>query len=212
MSISEAMSISQEFRDQFGSADIYLLDQIARGRFDNVGSILDAGCGSGRNLHPFWGRDIQLYGIDRNQSAIDTIQRLAADHAPSLPPENFVVAELHDIPLDDKLADAVICSAVLHFASGPDHFGAMLEELWRVLRPGGLFFARLASTIGLEVPIDLGDNRRAALPDGSNRFLVDIPYLQDWTARLGGELLDPIKTTNVQNLRCMTTWVMSKGS
>jgi hypothetical protein len=31
------------------------------------------------------------------------------------------------------------------------------------------------------------------------------------TAELGGELLDPLKTTVVQNQRSMTTWVMRKN-
>ena len=34
--------------------------------------------------------------------------------------------------------------------------------------------------------------------------------LVDITARLGGRLLDPLKTTVVQNQRCMTTWVIKK--
>ena len=49
------------------------------------------------------------------------------------------------------------------------------------------------------------------LPDGSDRFLVDEAMLLEATERLGGRLLDPLKTTNVQNLRCMTTWVLEKG-
>ena len=85
----------------------------------------------------------------------------------------------------------------------------MLAEMWRVLAPGGLFFARLATSIGLErhLPSATG---RMRLPDGSERYVVDEPTLLDWTSRLGGTLVDPIKTTNVQNMRCMTTWVMEK--
>jgi len=54
--------------------------------------------------------------------------------------------------------------------------------------------------------------RRFLLPDGSERFLVDEPMLLQWTAELEGTLVDPIKTTVVQDSRCMTTWVMRKGS
>jgi hypothetical protein len=49
----------------------------------------------------------------------------------------------------------------------------MLGEMWRVLRPGGLFFARLASTIGIEGLVRNLQERRYLLPDGSERFLVD---------------------------------------
>lgn len=106
--------------------------------------------------------------------------------------------------------DAIICSAVLHFAQDEREFAAMLEEMWRVLAPGGLFFARLATSIGLErrLPSTTG---RMRLPDGSERFLVDEPTLLAWTSTLGGTLADPLKTTNVQNMRCMTTWVMEKA-
>jgi tellurite methyltransferase len=52
--------------------------------------------------------------------------------------------------------------------------------------------------------------RRFALPDGTERFLVDEPYLLELTSDLGGALLDPLKTTVVQDRRCMTTWVMRR--
>jgi hypothetical protein len=106
--------------------------------------------------------------------------------------------------------DAVICSAVLHFADDEAHFGRMLQEMWRLIAPDGLFFARLASNIGLEGLIGSEAGRRRRLPDGSERFVVDEQMLIDWTARLGGQLLDPIKTTNVQQQRCMTTWCVTK--
>ena len=89
-------------------------------------------------------------------------------------------------------------------------FDAMVREMWRVLKPGGMLFCRLASSIGMEdrvVPLGGG---RFLLPDGSERYLVDETILMDLTARLGGGLLDPLKTTVVQNQRCMTTWVVRK--
>ena len=105
---------------------------------------------------------------------------------------------------------------LLHVASVPEYFARddrafaeMLEEMWRVLAPGGLFFARLATSIGLERQLS-SSTGRVRLPDGSERFVVDERTLLDWTSRLGGTLADPLKTTNVQNARCMTTWVMQK--
>lgn len=105
--------------------------------------------------------------------------------------------------------DAVISSAVLHFARDEREFAAMLEEMWRVLAPGGLFFARLATSIGLERHLSSAAGP-VRLPDGSERFVVDEASLLAWTSTLGGTLADPLKTTNVQNMRCMTTWVMEK--
>jgi hypothetical protein len=54
-------------------------------------------------------------------------------------------------------------------------------------------------------------SRRFHLPDGSDRYLPDEAMLLDRTQRLGGQLLDPLKTTIVQNQRSMTTWVVRKA-
>jgi tellurite methyltransferase len=79
-----------------------------------------------------------------------------------------------------------------------------------VLRPAGIFFARLASSIGIEARIRMDERRRARLPDGTERFLVDQALLLQYTEQLGATLLEPLKTTNVQNLRAMTTWCLQK--
>lgn len=200
----------RELRDRFGDIDIYLFDQLLRGRLDACHTVLDAGCGAGRNLAYLLRCGMEVFGVDRDPEAVARVRALAARLAPALPAENFVTGELDSLPWPDGSMDAVLCSAVLHFAADPGHFGRMMEEMWRVLRPGGLCFARLASVIGLEATVELDGNRRARLPDGTERFLVDEEFLLRWTERLDAALLDPIKTTNVQNQRCMTTWVLRK--
>ena len=104
----------------------------------------------------------------------------------------------------------VICSAVLHFAADEAHFGAMLDGAWRLISDGGIFFSRLASTIGIEEDVRALGDRRYVLPDGSERFLVDDAILRGAEERLGAQRLDPLKTTIVQDLRAMTTWVLRK--
>jgi SAM-dependent methyltransferase len=197
-------------RRELGEIDIYLFDQVLRGRFDGRARILDAGCGRGRNLVYLLQTGAEIFGVDRDPAAIVQVRALAAALQPELPPENFRTGEIDALPWPDGDVDAVICSAVLHFASDPAHFGRMLDELWRVLQPGGLFFARLASTIGLGDRVRVDARRRARLPDGTERFLVDEAFLDESTRRLGAVPLDPLKTTNVQNQRCMTTWVLQK--
>ena len=86
----------------------------------------------------------------------------------------------------------------------------MVKEMWRVLKPGGIFFARLASTIGIEDQMELIEGRRYHLPDGSERFLTDEAMLLRVTTALGGKFIEPIKTTVVQNMRAMTTWCVRK--
>ncbi|HEY2379013.1 MAG TPA: class I SAM-dependent methyltransferase [Gemmatimonadaceae bacterium] len=194
--------------EQFGEIDIYVFDQLLRGRITPEMTVLDAGCGAGRNLVYLLRSGCHVLGVDENPAMIDKVRRLASELAPGLASENFRVEAVEATSFPDAVADVVLSSAVLHFARDEEHFVAMLHEMWRVLRPGGMLFCRLASTIGMEGRFRHLGGRRFELSDGSQRFLVDEQILMDATARLGGELLDPLKTSVVQNLRCMTTWVV----
>lgn len=199
-------------RELFGDIDIYLFDQIQKGRFAPDAKILDAGCGGGRNVVYFMRTGYDVFAVDRSAEAIEQIKHLVAEIAPNLPSENFQVSGIEKMPFADNRFDWVISNAVLHFAENRENFDRMLSEMWRVLKPNGVLFARLASSIGIEHLIVSTENGRYFLPDGSERFLVDEFFLIEATEKLGGTLLEPIKTTNVQNLRCMTTWVLYKNS
>jgi SAM-dependent methyltransferase len=201
--------MAQTLREQFGPIDIYLFDQILRGNITPGMRVVDAGCGAGRNLVYLLREGFEVFGIDADVAAIEQVRMLAASLQPGRPPENFQRGCVEDMPFLDSFADVVICSAVLHFARGEEHFRAMLAELWRVLRPGGLLFCRLASRIGMEFKL----LRPGIYVVGrSEWFLVDQEMLMRLTAELGGMLVDPLKTTIVQDQRCMTTWVVRKPS
>ena len=206
---SAGADVSTGLRQEFGEIDIYLFDQLLRGRFDGRRRVLDAGCGRGRNLPFFLRHGFDVRAVDADPDAMRSVRQLAASLHPALPPDRMHCGPLEALPWEDSSVDAVICSAVLHFARDQREFAAMLEEMWRVLAPGGLFFARLATSIGLERYLTSAMGR-VRLPDGSERFVVDEATLLFWTSRLGGRLADPLKTTNVQQKRCMTTWVMEK--
>ena len=195
----------------FGDIDIYLFDQILKNRFVPEMKILDAGCGGGRNLVYFLRSGFEVFGVDQNAEAIEYVRRLAQTLAPEISPENFQVSSVEKMPFAGEFFDVVISSAVLHFAENEKQFNQMLREMWRVLKPTGMLFARLASTIGIENKIEKISERRYLLPDGSERFLVDEEMLIAATENLGATFIEPIKTTNVQNLRCMTTWVVRKN-
>jgi SAM-dependent methyltransferase len=195
-----------QLNDQFGQIDIYLFDQILRGRIAPGMRIFDAGCGSGRNLVYFLKEGYQVFGIDTDRRAIDDTRRLPS----GLPAENFRVESVEASSFPNSFADVVLSSAVFHFARDDDHFQAMLRGTWNILKPGGLLFCRLASSIGIEHQVRLIEGRRFLLPDGSDRYLVDEAFLIKLTAVLGGKLIDPLKTTVVQNQRSMTTWVLRK--
>ena len=203
-------SIQAELIAKFGEIDIYLFDQLLKGRLTEGMRLLDAGCGGGRNLPFFLQSGFDVCAVDASAPAVTAARELAAALAPRLPVDNFRVERVEGMSFADADFDAVISSAVLHFAADEAQFQAMLGEMWRVLKPGGLFFARLASVIGIEGRVRPLGHRRFHLPDGSDRFLVDEDLLVSATARLKGEWLEPIKTVNVQNLRCMTTWCLRK--
>lgn len=203
-------NVVMELQDQFGSIDIYLFDLLLKGRLTPAMSILEAGCGEGRNLNYFLRNGYSIFGIDVSPTAIQTLRHRAQVIAPNVPPDHFRVESLDLLSFLDATFDAVLCIAVLHFARDEYHFHSMLREVWRVLKPDGLFFARLASSIGIESLIQPLDNRRFHLPDGSDRFLVDEAFLQQTTSEMGGVFVEPIKTVNVQNWRCMTNWCIRK--
>jgi tellurite methyltransferase len=196
--------------EQFGGIDIYLFDQLLKGRIMPGMSILDAGCGSGRNIVYFLREGYDVCAADADPEAIASIRSLAGTLAPALPATNFRVEAVEEMSFDDEAADVVISNTVLHFAKDDEHFESMLKGSWRVLKPGGLFFCRLGSSIGMESQIEQIAGRRHRSPDGSERYLVDEGLLESAAKRIGGELADPLKTTVVHNLRSMTTWVLWK--
>jgi tellurite methyltransferase len=199
-----------DLQQQFGQIDIYLFDQLLRGHIAPGMRILDAGCGHGRNLVYLLREGYQVFGVDADPRAIAAVRGLARSLAPSLPPDNFRVEAVEAMSFPDAFADVAISSAVLHFARDDEQFEAMLHGTWRVLKPGGLFFCRLASSIGIETQVAQIAGRRFQLPDGSDRYLVDEALLTALTQHLGGQFADPLKTTVVQNQRSMTTWVLRK--
>lgn len=195
----------------FGGIDIYLFDQIQRGRIKKGDRVLDVGCGEGRNIYYLLDAGYDVSAIDRNPEAIAEAMRLLARFNASLPPGNFRCESAESSSFPNDSFDVVISVAVLHFASSPSHFGAMLQGMWRVVRPGGMFFARLASTIGMESAMKPLGQGRFVSPDGAERYCVTQADLLSWTDKLSGQLLDPLKTTVVQDQRAMTTWVVRKN-
>lgn len=204
------MSTTHQIQESFGNIDIYLFDQLLKGTYADCHTILDAGCGTGRNLFYFLKNNYEVYGVDSSQEAISQVQSIAGEFSRLNPIENFSVASVEKMPFVAEKFDLVISSAVLHFAENLEHFEAMLNEMWRVLKPGGYLFCRLASDIGIESAVHFIGNGRYILPDESERFLVNQEMLLRMTKKLNGTLHEPIKTTNVQNMRSMTTWCVRK--
>ena len=198
--------------EQFGNIDIYLFDQLLRGNIAPGMRVLDAGCGGGRNLVYLLREGYKVFGVDASAEAVQHVRSVAATLAPCLDAGNFRVEAIEAMSFPEEFVDVVIANAVLHFAGDDAHFEIMVRAMWRVLRPGGMLFCRLASTIGMEFagPSGLIQGRRFRMPGGMEWYLVDEALLMRTTENLGGGLVDPLKTTVVQGARCMTTWVVRK--
>jgi tellurite methyltransferase len=195
-------------QEQFGQIDIYVFDQILRGNITRDTRVLDAGCGHGRNLVHLLRQGCEIFALDADPAAVEHVRQLSASLETGLPAGNFQVGLIEQMPFPDAFADVVMCNSVLHFARDEDHFRKMLSELWRVLRPGGMLFCRLGSRIGMD--FERAGGNRFVIGDGSVWFLVDEEMLGELVEEMDAVLVDPLKTTIVQDYRCMTTWVLRK--
>jgi SAM-dependent methyltransferase len=200
--------VTLSIQEQFGQIDIYIFDQILRGNIEPGMRVLDAGCGYGRNLVHLLRVGCEVFALDEDAEAVEHVRRLSGSLQTGLPAENFLVGSIEQMPFPSGFADVVLCNAVLHFARDERHFRAMLAELWRVVKPGGMLFCRLGSRIGMDFQRLRGNV--FLIPDGSEWFLVDEQMLLGLTEEMNAVLVDPLKTTIVQDYRCMTTWVLRK--
>jgi tellurite methyltransferase len=198
------MSIEKLLND-IGGIDIYLLDQIIKGRYPKNAVILDAGCGTGRNLKWFYKHAYTLYGVDTNTNSIKT----AKEKYPAIS-DHLSVQNLDVLDFKDQMFDHVICSAVLHFAQHTQHFMNLFSELVRVLKPGGSLFIRMTSKESIEAFVKPIADGVYVLPDATNRFLLTDTLLEKLMATYPIQLLEPKKYVNVANQRCMATIIFTK--
>jgi len=190
-----------------GSTDIYLIDQMMKGRYRSTDKILDAGCGAGRNLHWFLKEGIEIYGVDQDSITIDEL----INANPLLPAGRFQACPVEHLPFENNFFDHIISSAVLHFANGVSHFKDMLAEMIRVLKPGGSLFIRMTSNIGIEEKVKPINDGVYRIPDGSTRFLLTRALLSTILQQYHLSFIEPFKTVNVDDTRCMSTLVLQKN-
>ena len=200
------MNNSTTITEVLGDTDIYLIDQIMKGRYKMNDTILDAGCGSGRNLHWFLQKDMNIYGIDNNEEAI---RHLKINYT-LLPSERFQLSTVEKMPFPDNYFNHIISSAVLHFAGSTSQFHCMMIEMVRVVKPKGSLFIRMTSNIGIEDKVEVINDGVYTIPDGSTRFLLTRQLLAMVMKKYQLSFLEPLKTVNVDDIRCMSTLVLQK--
>ncbi len=200
----------QEINQAIGNIDIYLLDQILKGRFIPPARVLDAGCGEGRNLTYFIRNGFDVWGVDTNPSAIRMMQMMGKSLHPSFDAEKLMVSDVADMPFPPESFDVVISSAVLHFASDEANFNDMFREIARVLKPGSILFARLATTYGVENNLEPLGNHWHKMKDGNELFLPSREMLHETCQKLSFNYLEPFKTVVVEDIRSMAVLVLQK--
>jgi tellurite methyltransferase len=201
---------SLDLRAWFGGIDLYLFDQLLKGRLNPPLRILDAGSGTGRNLTYFFRSGFEVHAADEDEDALNHVREMAQELVPGLPTDRFRVEKIEAMTFPEAHFGLVICNAVLHFAEDEAHFQRMLDGLWKVTDSGGMLFIRMASSIGIEDRVDRLETGKYRMPTGGEWFLATEAKLLLATQRLGGEMVEPLRSVNVQNLRCMTTWILRK--
>ncbi|MFK8055451.1 MAG: class I SAM-dependent methyltransferase [Saprospiraceae bacterium] len=197
---------------EIGNMDIYLLDQLMKGRISPDAKVLDAGCGIGRNSEFFVRNDFDISGIDLEEQAIRGVREQAASWNAEYDLDRFALADLIEVPFPDNDFDFIISSAVLHFSTDRAHFTKLFKELVRVLKPGGILFIRMTTKHTLAHLSQHLHDDVYHIPDGSTRYLLDLAHLQDLMIKNNLSFADPYKTVNVADVRTMAVVVLRKES
>jgi trans-aconitate methyltransferase len=189
--------------DELKGIDIYLFDQLLKDRVAKNSRILDAGCGTGRNIHWLMQNDFIVSAYDPNSKAIEAILT-------KFPQLNFKQGAIEDKPFKEEQFDFIICNAVLHFAKNHTHFHQQFDALVQSLASYGILFIRMTSNIGLESKVSIDETGRCDLPDLSSRYLITRKQVDELCTYHELKLIEPVKSVKVEDLRTMTTLVFQK--
>ncbi len=189
--------------DEIKGLDIYLLDQFLKDKIAKNSQILDAGCGGGRNIYWLLKNGFKVSAFDPEPEKIQAIKEQFSQL-------KFQKGAIEDLPFGSTTFDFIICNAVLHFAKDHTHFHQMFEALVKSLAKHGILFIRMTSNIGLENKIEIEENGRCQLPDLSDRYVITRKLIDDLCAYHSLNLIEPVKTVKVEELRSMTTIVPQK--
>ena len=189
---SGAMQPAARLREEFGEIDVYLFDQLLRSRIVSGMNVLDAGCGAGRNLVFLMRAGFDVWGVDESPMRL----RACASSRDLLRRGSRPIGSASSLSRRCRWTTAPWMSSSRVRSStsrATKNTGTpWCTRMWRVLAPGGILFARLATTVGQTRLEPLGAGRYI-MPDGATRFLVTHERLIEVTTVLGGSLLDPLR-------------------
>ena len=126
--------------------------------------VLDIGCGGGFMSEAMAKLGARVTGIDPAADAIAAAKAHSADTGLSI---EYYVARGEDLPFSNDTFDYVVCVDVIEHV---EDYHCMLDEIARVLRPGGIFFFdTINRTLIAEIiMIALAENLLGLLPRGTH--------------------------------------------
>eukprot|EP00980_Cylindrotheca_fusiformis_P015851 scaffold4637_cov128-Cylindrotheca_fusiformis.AAC.22 len=149
-----------------------------------IGSVVaDVGCGDGKYFPAVWQAGSYVIGTDISRPLLETAfsaegdnvpdTRRVGEHQASLRDRPAViVGDCMNVPFRSNSVDAAICIAVMHHLSTPERRIRCIEELVRIVRPGG--------TINIQawaMKQEENSRRRFAAPDVFVPFNAQPKYL-----------------------------------
>lgn len=138
-------------------------------------TVLDAGCGSGRDSRLFIERGVQVTGIDISSGLLSEAQK----HSPTI---SFIQGDLRHMPMRDASFDGIWSHASMVHLETIDDVKNVLSEFMRVLKPNGV--------LNIYVKAQTGDEKTAIVKDSlSNherffRYYTE-PELRDLVTKAG---------------------------
>ena len=191
--------------DNLKGIDIYLLDLLLKGFIHGNQEILDAGCGTGRNIKYFLSQNMDVTGIDSDEQCIVELKNQYPEKT-----SKFIHSSIEEFGNGENY-DLIICNAVLHFVKGHKDFDIQFEKLISLLNPNGIIFIRMTSNIGIDMSGMEGLNGKYCLKDGTIRYLITLEKIQKLIRKFHLKKVSPIKSTVVEGVRSMATLVFTRS-
>jgi len=102
------------------------------------GKILDLGFGDGRNMSLLHNCGLDIYGVEITQETLDIVHESLAEINVKA---TLKVGTNTNIPFEDNFFDYILASSACYYVDGNSTFNDNLDEITRVLKPGGYFIA-----------------------------------------------------------------------
>lgn len=185
--------------------DLYLIDGILKDHFSSVKSVLDLGCGEGRNGVYFIREGYDYLGVDKDASTLRLIEYLSDSFPASR--AAFLENTIQEVNLDRKF-DLIICSRTLHFANDKEDFFSMWAAIVNHVKPGGLVYIAMDSNVDNSLAVAMA-NDLYQFPDGKIRFPLSLEIYHE--LKKGFEEVEPLKTVVQTGTRAQSFLLLKKS-